>query len=133
MDAGLSGGPLAFVAGDSPARAPVAHLSGTGRIGSIARVLAMLGLLGIIYGFLSPDFGLNPQSLVLFVSLVIGLGFITFYSEGSASRLANRAVPGERVDQAVRDGGHRRDPGGHHLALDRRSSRASSTGSSPRR
>jgi hypothetical protein len=75
------------------------RLSGSGRIGSILRVLAVLGLLGLIYGFLSPDFGLNPQSLVLFISLVIGLGFITYFSEGSSSRLAIRRY---RADSSIK-------------------------------
>ena len=86
----LLGGPLAFVGGITFSGAGMSHLSGTSRIGSVVRVLAILALSGLIYGFLSPDFGLNGQSLVLFISLVIGLGFITFYSEGSASRLAKR-------------------------------------------
>ena len=33
---------------------------------------------------------MNPQSLVLFLSLVVGLGFLTLFSEGSATRLAFR-------------------------------------------
>ncbi len=114
----LLGGPLAFVGGITFSGEGLSRLSGSGRFGSIVRVLAILGLSGLIYGFLSPDFGLNPQSLVLFVSLVIGLGFITFYSEGFGEPAGQAAVPGERVDQAVRDGGHRRDPGRDHLALD---------------
>jgi hypothetical protein len=86
----LLGGPLAFVGGITYSGEGLSRLTGAGRFGSILRVLSILGLSGLIYGFLSPDFGLNPQSLVLFISLVIGLGFITFYSEGSASRLAKR-------------------------------------------
>ncbi len=66
------------------------RLGGIGRMGSIGIVLLVLSLLGLIYGFLSPDFGLNQQSIVLFVSLVVGLGFLTYFSEGSSSRLATR-------------------------------------------
>ncbi len=87
---GLMRGPLAFLGALTFAGEGLDRLSGSGRMGSILRVLTVLGLLGLIYGFLSPDFGLNPQSLVLFVSLVIGLGFITYFSEGSSSRLAIR-------------------------------------------
>jgi len=86
----LMRGPLAFVGAMTFSGDGLSRLTGIGRFGSAIRVLSILGLTGLIYGFLSPDFGLNPQSLVLFVSLVIGLGFITLYSEGSASRLAKR-------------------------------------------
>jgi hypothetical protein len=95
----LLGGPLAFVGGITFSGAGPSRLAGSGRLGSILRVLAILILSGLIYGFLSPDFGFNPQSLVLFISLVIGLGFITFYSEGSASRLARRRF---RADASIR-------------------------------
>lgn len=84
----LLSGPLAFLGALTVTGAGLDRLSGSSRIGSIMRVLTVLALLGLIYGFLSPDFGLNPQSLVLFISLVIGLGFITYFSEGSSSRLA---------------------------------------------
>jgi hypothetical protein len=53
-------------------------------------VSLVLALLGLIYGFLSPDFGLNQQSVVLMLSLAIGLGILTLYAEGSATRLAKR-------------------------------------------
>ena len=86
----LVSGPLAFVHGINFSGAGLSRLSGTGRFGSIVRVLTILALSGLIYSFLSPDFGLDAKGLILFVSLVIGLGFITFYSEGSASRLAKR-------------------------------------------
>ena len=48
----------------------------------------ILGLTGIVYGFLSPDFGLNSESLVLFVSLAIGLGIVTYLKFGGTSLLA---------------------------------------------
>ena len=81
-------GPLAGLAALNISGTSLGRLSGTGRLGSVARVLLVLSLLGIIYGFLSPDFGWNPQSLILIVSLIIGLGFLTLFSEGSATRLA---------------------------------------------
>jgi hypothetical protein len=92
-------GPLRFLGALTVPGASLARLSGSGRIGSIGRVLLVLGLLGLIYGFLSPDFGLNPQSLILFVSLVIGLGFLTYFSEGSSSRLAARRY---RADASIK-------------------------------
>ena len=59
----------------------------------------MLFLLGFVYSALSPDFGLNSQTLVLFVSLVVALGFLTYFSEGSTTRLAHRRY---RADASVR-------------------------------
>jgi hypothetical protein len=92
-------GPLALLAALNVSGASLGHLSGSGRIGSTARVLLILSLLGIIYGFLSPDFGWNPQSLILIVSLIVGLGFLTFFSEGSATRLATSRY---RADASIK-------------------------------
>lgn len=66
------------------------RLAGSGRVGSVIRVLAVLSLIGLIYSALSPDFGLNSQTATLFVSLVLGLGFMTYFQEGSVTRLATR-------------------------------------------
>ncbi len=92
-------GPLALLAALNVSGTSLGHLSGSGRIGSTARVLLILSLLGIIYGFLSPDFGWNPQSLILIVSLIVGLGFLTFFSEGSATRLATSRY---RADASIK-------------------------------
>jgi hypothetical protein len=92
-------GPLALLAALNISGTSLGHLSGSGRIGSFARVLLVLSLLGIIYGFLSPDFGWNPQSLILIVSLIVGLGFLTLFSEGSATRLAARRY---RADASIK-------------------------------
>ena len=50
----------------------------------------VLALSGLIYGFLSPDFGLNEKSVYLFLALVIGLGFGTYLQEGGSVALAER-------------------------------------------
>jgi hypothetical protein len=42
----------------------------------------ILVLMGLINGFLSPDFGLNTKSVVLFASLLIGAGAITYAYKG---------------------------------------------------
>ncbi len=86
----LAGGPFGILGSLTVPGASLTRLAGTGRIGSIARVLAVLCLLGLVYSLLSPDFGLNSQTFVLFVSLVVGLGFLTYFQEGSTSRLAAR-------------------------------------------
>jgi len=83
-------GPLALFAALNLSGRSIGALSGRGRIWSIARVILVLSLIGLVYGFLSPDFGLNPQSAILILSLVIGCGFLTFFSEGSTTRLARR-------------------------------------------
>ena len=95
----LFGGPLRALGVLAVPGAVLGRLFGSGRVGNVLRVVLVLGLLGLIYGFLSPDFGLNPQSLVLFVSLVIGLGFLTYFSEGSSTRLATRRY---RADASVK-------------------------------
>jgi hypothetical protein len=83
-------GPLALFAAMNLSGRSIGALSGRGRIWSIARVILVLSLIALVYGFLSPDFGLNPQSAILILSLVIGCGFLTFFSEGSQTRLARR-------------------------------------------
>lgn len=68
-------------------------------VSTAARVIVVLLLTGLIYGFLSPDFGLNSQSLFLFIALVIGLGFGTYLQEGGSTLLAVRRY---HVDSSVR-------------------------------
>src|SRR5205814_3884437 len=83
------GGKLAFIA------APIGRLdqgmktaADRAKLSTAARVAVVLGLSGFIYGFLSPDFGLNERSLWLFIALVIGLGFATYLQEGGSTFLA---------------------------------------------
>jgi hypothetical protein len=54
------------------------------------RIALILGLTGLVYGFLSPDFGLDAASVVLFGSIVLGVGFVTFLTEGGGAWLATR-------------------------------------------
>jgi len=60
------------------------------RMAAFGRVAVVLGLSGLIYGFLSPDFGFNQQSVYLFIALVIGLGFATYLQEGGSTFMAVR-------------------------------------------
>jgi len=71
---------------------PMADLS---RIRGIGRVAVVLALTGLVYGYLSPDFGLSPQGVFLFVSIVIGLGLMTYIGEGGATLLATRRFHAE--------------------------------------
>jgi hypothetical protein len=66
------------------------RLADAGTGGILAHAGVVLLLIALIYGFLSPDFGLNAQSLVLVVSLVVAVGFVTYFTEGSTSLLAVR-------------------------------------------
>jgi hypothetical protein len=50
----------------------------------------ILVLTGLIYGFLSPDFGFNAKSVVLFASLVVGMGAITYVYEGGQALFTTR-------------------------------------------
>ncbi len=54
------------------------------------RMVVILGITGLVYGFLSPDFGLNLPSLFLFVAMVGGLGALTYLNEGGAARFTSR-------------------------------------------
>lgn len=65
-------------------------LSEQGRAGTAAHAGLVLLVTGLVYGFLSPDFGLNEPSAILFVSLVVGLGIVTYTTEGGAALLAVR-------------------------------------------
>jgi hypothetical protein len=48
----------------------------------------ILLLTGLIYGLLSPDFGFNIKSVVLFASMVMGVGAITYLYEGGKALIA---------------------------------------------
>jgi hypothetical protein len=81
---------LRFLSPLAKADSMLDRLTEAGRAGAILHGFVVLALSGLIYGFLSPDFGLNGKSLVLFASLVIGLGFVTYLVEGGSSLLARR-------------------------------------------
>jgi hypothetical protein len=50
----------------------------------------ILVLTGLFYGFLSPDFGFNTKSIVLFLSLVVGVGAITYVFAGGEALFTRR-------------------------------------------
>jgi hypothetical protein len=60
------------------------------RLSRPVRVAAILAVTAGVYGFLSPDFGLDGRSLLLFVSLMLGLGIVTYISEGGMAELGAR-------------------------------------------
>ena len=49
-------------------------------------------LTALIYGFLSPDFGLDGRSVIMFMSLLVGLGVVTYLAEGGSVLLSNRRL-----------------------------------------
>ena len=79
-------GPLAAVIAGLSARL------GRSRQAPRSRVALILVLTGLVYGFLSPDFGFNSQSLLLFISLALGVGAVTYVNEGGAALFASRRL-----------------------------------------
>jgi hypothetical protein len=85
----LSRGPFFFLAPLHRIDAAIDSLNERGRIGELVHIVVILGLIGLVYGFLSPDFGLNGASLVLFVSMAIGIGLVTYLKYGGVRFLAD--------------------------------------------
>ena len=120
----IAGGPFGILNRLTVPGASLTRLAGTGRFGSIARVLLVLFLLGFVYSALSPDFGFNTQTVTLFVSLVVALGFLTYFTEGSTTPAGAPALSRERLGPAVRHGRHRVDHRGRRVAPRRVPARA---------
>lgn len=95
----LMAGPLRFLAPLGRLDARLDHLTEQGRSGALFHGGVVLALTGLIYGFLSPDFGLNSTSVALFLALVVALGLLTYIDEGATSFLARRR---RRLPSAVR-------------------------------
>jgi hypothetical protein len=72
--------------------------AGQSFIGVIGAPLAILGIAGLIYGFSQPGFGFNSTSLVLFLSIVITVGLITYFYNGGQILMTKRFG----MDSAVR-------------------------------
>ena len=62
-----------------------------GRIGAgiLAPVFVLL-LTGLIYGFLDPTFGFNRSSAVLFLSVILGVGAVTYVCSGIEALMTRR-------------------------------------------
>jgi hypothetical protein len=54
------------------------------RLSPRRRMMLILGLTAVVYGFLSPGFGFDRASLFLLLALVAGIGVLTSVSEGGA-------------------------------------------------
>ena len=86
----LLAGPLRILTPVAVVDARLGDLSESGKAGTVLHGVVVLALVGLIYGFLSTDFGLNAQSLMLLVALMLGIGFVTYLVEGTSSLLAVR-------------------------------------------
>jgi hypothetical protein len=65
--------------------------SGNGSgLAAAAGPLSVLGLTGLVYGFAEPGFGFNEKSLVMFLSLVLGVGVATYVYSGGQVLLTSR-------------------------------------------
>jgi hypothetical protein len=58
--------------------------------GTVLAPLVILSLAGVIYGFAEPGFGFNDKSLVLFSSIFLGLGLVTYTYSGGQALLTRR-------------------------------------------
>jgi hypothetical protein len=87
---GLVGGPLRFLRPLTRADAFIDGLTETGRSGAVVHGLVILGVIGVVYGFLSTDIGLNEQTLILVASLMAGVGLVTYLNYGGKSLLIRR-------------------------------------------
>jgi hypothetical protein len=68
------------------------QLSDNRLIGRPLRIAVVLGLTGLVYAFLSRDFALDTKGAVLFAAIVLGIGFVTYLSEGGGALVANRRL-----------------------------------------
>jgi hypothetical protein len=75
-----------------PLAAPLSRAPLGRQRAAIWRLIAVLVLTALIYGFLSPDFGLDARSAIVFVSLLAGLGIVTYLSEGGSVAISNRRL-----------------------------------------
>ena len=66
-------------------------LAARGRSGAALHLAAVLLLLGLVYGFLSPEFGPNGAGLVLVLSVMLGLGVLLYTNYGLKGLIVRRA------------------------------------------
>ncbi len=80
----------------APVTGLLGGLGGRGRAGPRAsravRLAAVLAGTSVIYGFLSEDFALDVKGALLLLALFLGLGLVTYLSEGIASQFATRRL-----------------------------------------
>ena len=65
---------------------------GSSGVSRLAGPIGVLMLTGLIYGFLEPGFGFNSKSVVVFTSLVVSGGIVTYLYEGGEAWLTRRRL-----------------------------------------
>ncbi len=65
---------------------------GSSGVSRVAAPIGVLMLTGLIYGFLEPGFGFNSKSVVVFASLVVGGGVVTYLYEGGEAWITRRRL-----------------------------------------
>ncbi len=81
---------LPFLRPLARADAWIDSLGQRGRRGAIAQIVVVLGLLGVVYGFLSDGFGFNKAGLVLVLSMMVGLATILYLNYGGKALVIER-------------------------------------------
>jgi hypothetical protein len=66
--------------------------TGESAFGMIGGPLAVLTLSGLIYGVLEPGFGFNDKSIVMFLSVIITVGVITYFYNGGQIIVSKRLL-----------------------------------------
>jgi hypothetical protein len=90
-----------LIAGPSRLFAPVAAagtafttrfamLAPTTPLGATVHAGVVLGVVGFIYAFLARDFSFDAKGMILLLSMIVGIGLVTYISEGTRSFLAKR-------------------------------------------
>ena len=75
----------------SPRRLPKLPAT-SGVLGRLGLPAAVLSGMGILYGLLEPGFGFNQSSVVLFVSVTIGVGVVGFFYSGVEAWARRRSL-----------------------------------------
>jgi hypothetical protein len=73
--------------------------TGESQLGKIGPPLAVLAVAGLIYGVLEPGFGFNNKSLVMFLSVIITVGIVTYFYNGGQLIVSKRIFS---VDGAIK-------------------------------
>jgi hypothetical protein len=59
-------------------------------LGATVHAAIVLGVVGFIYAFLARDFSFDVKGVVLLLSMILGIGLVTYISEGTRAFLARR-------------------------------------------
>jgi hypothetical protein len=62
----------------------------TTALGATVHAAVVLGIVGFIYAFLARDFSFDAKGAILLFSMILGIGLVTYISEGTRSYLAQR-------------------------------------------